>query len=194
MIRIGDEFLGFVLERIEVTPEMPHQPISVIGHFAGEVTIAGSLQAQHGCSTRPEIHAFDFALHRDYLSVLPQFYPSFGRTDAFLLYGVSDISRLLGFNKREVSAIENGAIRNMRVDNLAIRVGNFSVSSRNPRGHFEILEVISFDNPTYTRHFQAESILWSVSIIFVFFVAVGLCVGKIYTRYFDGCKAERGAE
>jgi len=179
IIRVGESFRSFRLERIEVLPETPHQRSAVVGHFSGEDIVTGTLWAEHGCSTSPEIVGYTFHLHDDYIGVFPRLYPTFGRADFFLLNDVSDASRLLGLNERTIRAIESGAIRNVNVENLTLRVGDFSVSSGSNAAarRFEILEVIAIGEVTYTRHLQVGHVMWGIFVIVILVIA-GMCAWR----------------
>ncbi|MCL2427446.1 MAG: hypothetical protein FWD05_14060, partial [Oscillospiraceae bacterium] len=59
-------------------------------------------------------------------------------------------------------------------EGVAFRIGNFSVSNRNPTGRFEVLEVLSIESLNLTRQFRGEYIFFSIAaLIFVTGVSLG---------------------
>lgn len=174
-LHIGDEFQGFTLERIEYIPFTSSYPEPIVGHFTNELVVTGTLQSLSGCSTSPGIYAFIFWPDEAYYATFPQFYPSNPESRVgFTFYGVRNILELLDLSEQDMRAVENETIRNIRAEGVAFRIGNFSVSNRNPTGRFEVLEVLSIESLNLTRQFRGEYIFFSIAaLIFVTGVSLG---------------------
>ena len=183
-LRVGDEFLGFTLESIEYRLAYT-SPSVTIGRFSGERIVTGTLQSLSGCSTSPGIYAFAFWVDESYSLLFPQlFYNSYVRSGPRLYTpGVQNISEMLGFSDRRVRAIMDERIIGVRAEQVTVRVGNFSISNRNPSGTVEVLEVLSISSLRLTRSTSGYIIFGLVALLLIPPVA-GISLGiRRYVRW-----------
>jgi len=120
-LREGDEFLGLILEHLELQ-EIPFDPggivlETVIANFTGEIEVSGELQFWEAISDAP------FIVSEEYHHLFPQLVQSFPRNGAFLFF-IQNQTELLGM--LGISSLYELSYTGYSRE-LTIRISNFTI-------------------------------------------------------------------